>query len=182
MNQNIGHTRYRNVSGGSIIINDINPNWELPDGGILDVSGFPNDLIGKSHDLRRLIAKNFLIPDQTSVRAEEIPPAAVASMTVSEEMMNDIADRVSNKLFAMLSEVMTEKRIPLTEAPSQKDVRSAYEDLLVEQRVEIAEEILKTKFPATESSISSTEAVEASENVTSGIKSSLRGLRKQGKR
>lgn len=181
MNQSIEHERYRNVSGGSIIINDINPNWEIPDGAVLNVVLLPEELVRKSHDLRRLIAKNFLIPDGTTTPAAE-PPVQASVQTVSEDMVDDIASRVSDRLLSLLTDLVASGKVQPQKGSEIKDLSSSYEDLVAEHRAEVIEEILKTKFPAQKIGISSTEAVEASENVTSDIKSSLRGLRQDTER
>lgn len=182
MNQIIEHARYRNVSGGSIIINDINAGWEIPDGAVLDLETLPEDKVQRSHDLRRLIAKNFLIPDRTETQPQTPPPAEIASL--GEDAVADIADRVTQRLMGMLSQILESRRVeaPSAPPPSKEEIKTTFDELVAEHRAEVVQEVLRTQFPAGESSITHTEAVEASENVISDITSSLRGLRQKAER
>lgn len=64
-------TRYRNISGTILVINDLNY-LEIGINEVIDISLFSDNLINKSVGLREHIALKNLIPDESGVEAQQI--------------------------------------------------------------------------------------------------------------
>ena len=65
--------RYRNISGTILVINDLNY-LEIGINEVIDLSLFSDTFLNRSRGLREHIALKNLIPDESSVTAQQIDP------------------------------------------------------------------------------------------------------------
>lgn len=185
--------RYRNISGTILVINDLNY-LEIGINEVIDLSLFSDDFLDRSRDLRKQIALNNLLPDESNVEAKRIDENSFNNGSLSDDIVNRVVEEVKKqfkndenkvqensisedsikKLLQEFSDVILDSiknrpdKLPISEEQSESDID--YEQEIVNSSVKRLNEALNKTMPNVKQKASASEISFEDEDYISDLK------------
>jgi len=96
------HRFYKNVSGSTIYVQDMN-NWEIKADAEVDLELVPEDLLSRSIHFGKLIALNRLValPDRVTAAATAAPPPTFLTPDVVRQIAREVGVEIAKAMLKM---------------------------------------------------------------------------------